>query len=278
MVQLSGFADEVYVNFKQQLDFFHSVGLKYIELRFLDGINILDISKEKLTEVRQMLSDSGIGVSAIASPIGKYGLDQPFSPHFDKFKHAVDVASFLDTELIRVFSYYAPEGEDVNRYRDEVMERMTAKAEYLRGGGVNMVHENESHIYGYCAQNCVDIASTVNSEHLSLAYDPANFVWGSDIVNNVEVCWPLMKPYTTHIHIKDWKLGSKDIGSLPGEGDGQIEQLIKELSLMKYAGFVSLEPHMSSGGQFGGETKPEQLKAALENVKAFCNKYNIVCV
>ena len=47
---------------------------------------------------------------------------------------------------------------------------------------------------------------------------------------------------------------------------------------MKYEGFVTLEPHMSSGGQFGGETKPEQLKAALENVKAFCNKYNIVCV
>ena len=77
-------------------------------------------------------------------------------------------------------------------------------------------------------------------------------------MNNVEVCWPLMKPYVTHIHIKDWKLGSTDIGSLPGEGDGQIEQLIKELVTSGYSGFVTLEPHMSSGGQFGGETTPEQ--------------------
>ena len=97
-------------------------------------------------------------------------------------------------------------------------------------------------------------------------------------MNNVEVCWPLMKPYVTHIHIKDWKLGSTDIGSLPGEGDGQIEQLIKELVTSSYSGFVTLEPHMSSGGQFGGETTPEQLKAALQNVKAFFSKYNVVCV
>jgi hypothetical protein len=38
--------------------------------------------------------------------------------------------------------------------------------------------------------------------------------------NNVEVCWPVMKPYVVHVHIKDWKLGAKDIGSMPGEGDG----------------------------------------------------------
>lgn len=277
MVKLSGFADEVYMDFKQQLEFFHSIRLQYVELRFLDGINILDISKEKLQEVKRMLSDEGIGVSAIASPIGKYGIDQPFAPHFEKFKHAVDVASFLETDLIRVFSYYAPEGMDINQYRDEVMERMAAKTEYLKGGTVNMVHENESHIYGSSAQNCVDIVRTVNSRYLSLAYDPANFVWGGGIINNVEVCWPLMKSFTTHIHIKDWKLGSEDVGSLPGDGDGQIELLIKELSAMEYSGFVTLEPHMSSGGQFGGNTTPEQLEAALANVKSFCNKYDLVC-
>jgi sugar phosphate isomerase/epimerase len=277
MINFSGFADEVHVDFGQQVEFFHSIGLNYIELRFLDGVNILDVSKEKLTEVKQMLTDRGMGISAIASPIGKYGIDQPFAPHFDKFKHAVDIASFLGTKLIRVFSYYAPKGEDICRYRDEVMERMHAKAEYLKGGSIKMVHENESHIFGYSAENCADIARTINSEYLSLAYDPANFVWGSGIENNVETCWPLMKPYVTHVHIKDWKLGSTDVGSLPGEGDGQIELLIKELATSHYSGFVTLEPHMSSGGQFGGETTPEQMKAALKNVKTFCDKYGIVC-
>ena len=277
MIKLSGFADEVYVDFKQQLDFFSSIGLNFIELRLVNGKNILDLSKEELSEVKKRMEDKGISISAIASPIGKYGIDQPFEPHFDRFKHAVEVASYLNANLIRIFSYYAPKGEDINNYRDAVMERMQAKTDYVKGSNLILIHENESHIYGYSAENCVDIVRTINSKNLSLAYDPANFVWGSGIVNNVEVCWPIMKPYTTHIHIKDWKLGSKDIGSLPGEGDGQIELLMKELAKMNYAGFVTLEPHMSSGGQFGGETTPEQLRAALENIKVFCNKYGIIC-
>lgn len=277
MIQLSGFADEVYVDFKSQLEFFKSIGLNNVELRFLDGINILDLPDSKLREVKQMLADSGIGVSAIASPIGKYGIDKPFNPHFDRFKHAADVASMLGTELIRVFSFYAPEGGDINRCRDEVMERMAAMAAYLKGSNVRMAHENEAHIYGHSAANCVDIARTVNSDRLVLAYDPANFVWGEGITNNVDTCWPLMRPFTSHIHIKDWKLGSTDIGSLPGEGDGQIELLIKELSAMNYDGFVTLEPHMSSGGQFGGETKPEQMIAARNTVKTFIEKYGLTC-
>lgn len=277
MVKLSGFADEVYVDFKQQLDYFSSIGINNIELRLLDGKNILDLSKEELSEVKKRMEDRGIGISAIASPIGKYGIDQPFELHFDRFKHAVEVASYLNANLIRIFSYYAPQGKDINSYRDEVMQRMQAKAGYVKDSDIMLIHENESHIYGYSAENCVDIVRTVNSKNLSLAYDPANFVWGSNIVNNVEVCWPMMKPYTTHIHIKDWRLGSKDVGSLPGEGDGQIELLIKELAAMNYSGFITLEPHMSSGGQFGGETTPEQLKAALINVKLFCDKYGILC-
>ena len=93
-----------------------------------------------------------------------------------------------------------------------------------------MVHENEANIYGHAAANCVDLVKTVDSPKLRLAYDPANFVWGEKITNNVEVCWPLMKPYVVHVHIKDWKLGAKDIGSMPGQGDGQIKELLAELA------------------------------------------------
>lgn len=275
VVFFSGFADEVSVNFEEQLKFLNSINMKYLEIRFVDGENIVNLTDEKLQSVRTMLRDYGIGISAIASPIGKIKVDDPFEPHLDKFKRAVEIASLLDTKLIRVFSYYAPEGKNIDDYRDAVMERMAKKAEVLAGTDFIMVHENESHIFGHDASNCVDIIKTVNSPNLTLAYDPANFVWGDYITNNVDLCWPVMKPYVSHIHIKDWKLGSKDIGSLPGEGDGQIELLIKVLAEMNYSGFITMEPHMNSGGQFGGSTTPEQFKSALANVKAFCDKYKL---
>lgn len=275
MVHLSGFADEVSVEFQGQLDFLKQNGVKFIELRFVDGVNIVNMKQGALQNAKSMLQEYGIGVSAIASPIGKIALDEPFEPHFEKFKLTVALAEYFGTKLIRIFSFYAPEGKSIDSCKDVVVARMKRMADHVAGTDIILVHENEAGIFGHSAQNCVDIAQGVDSKNLALAYDPANFVWGDDIADNVERCFPLMKPYVKHIHIKDWKLGSRNIGSLPGQGDAQIDMLIAELAKMKYEGFVSLEPHMNSGGQFGGETTPEQFKAALDNIRAMCDKHSL---
>lgn len=269
MIKFSAFADEVSTDFREQVRFLQSQQIPYIELRFVNKKNLLDLNKNELSEAKKLLDDYGIQVSAIASPIGKIKIDEPFDPHFDRFKHAVELARYFNTSLIRVFSYYAPSGGgSINNFRNEVMERMAQKAAYLNGSGIIMVHENESLIYGHSAENCVDIMKTVNSPNLKLAYDPANFVWGDNITDNVDRCWPLMQPYVVHVHIKDWKLGSKDIGAMPGEGDGQIGALIKALAEMKYDGFITMEPHLNAGGQFGGETTPEQYVEAIAKTRA----------
>jgi len=277
MIKFSAFADEVSTDFREQLRFLQSQQVPYIELRFVNKKNSLDLTKEELAEAKMLLDDHGIKVSAIASPIGKVKIDEPFGPHFDRYKHAVDLAHYFNTSLIRVFSYYAPSsGEAVENFRTEVMERMAQKAAYLNGSNIIMVHENESHIYGHSAENCADIMKTVNSPNLKLAYDPANFVWGDNITDNVDRCWPLMQPYVVHVHIKDWKLGSKDIGAMPGEGDGQIDALLKALADMHYDGFLTMEPHMNAGGQFGGETTPEQYAGAIAKTRALCKKYCLI--
>jgi sugar phosphate isomerase/epimerase len=221
------------------------------------------------------MHDNGLKVSAIGSPIGKVRLDEPFAPHLDKFKRAVDIAIFFESPYIRMFSYYAPQGHNIDEYRDQVMERMAAKVEMLKGIDVTMVHENEAHIYGHSARNCVDIARTINSPKLRLAYDPANFVWAESITDNVESCWPLMKPYVVHVHIKDWKLGAKDVGSIPGEGDGQIKELLAELAAMNYDGCLTMEPHLQAGGQFGGSTGPKLFSKAIAAVRKLADEVGI---
>ena len=70
-----------------------------------------------MEDARKLIRDHGLKVSAIGSPIGKVRLDQPFKPHLDKFKHAVELAQYLETPFIRMFSYYAPEGKNIDDYR-----------------------------------------------------------------------------------------------------------------------------------------------------------------
>jgi len=275
MAKLSAFADEVTESFRGQVEFLAKEKVGYIEPRFIDKKNIMDLNASELKEAKKLIEDHGLKVSAIGSPIGKVRLDEPFPPHLDKFKHAVELAQYFETPFIRMFSYYAPEGKDIDDYREQVMECMAAKVDVLKDADVIMVHENEAKIYGHTAANCVDLVKTVDSPKLRLAYDPANFVWGEGITNNVEVCWPLMKPYVVHIHIKDWKLGGKEVGSMPGQGDGQVKELLAELAAMKYDGCMTMEPHLMAGGQFGGSTGPELFSKAIAAVRNLADEVGL---
>jgi sugar phosphate isomerase/epimerase len=277
MAKLSAFADEVTDDFLKQVKYLASEKVGYIEPRFIDRKNIMDLTKSELNEAKNKIEDHGLKVSAIGSPIGKVKLDEPFAPHLDKFKHAVDLAMFLKTPFIRMFSYYAPEGKNIDDYRDQVIERMGAKVEVLSNVDVTMVHENEANIYGHTAENCVDIVKAIDSPKLRLVYDPANFVWGEKKLDNVESCWPVMKPYVVHVHIKDWKLGSTDVGSIPGEGDGQIKELLAELAATNYDGCLTMEPHLQSGGQFGGSTGPELFSKAIAAVREISADVGLAC-
>jgi sugar phosphate isomerase/epimerase len=277
MAKLSAFADEVADDLLQQVKYLAGEGVGYIEPRFISKKNIMTLTKGELNEAKKMIDDHGLKVSAIGSPIGKVKLDEPFEPHLDKFKHAVDLAVLFETPYIRMFSYYAPEGKNIDDYREQVMERMAAKVETLADVDVTMVHENEAHIYGHTAKNCVDLVEAVDSPKLRLAYDPANFVWGEKITNNVEVCWPVMKPYVVHVHIKDWKLGAKDVGSLPGKGDGQIKELLAELAAINYDGCLTMEPHLQAGGQFGGSTGPKLFSKAIDAVREIAADVGLTC-
>jgi len=275
MARLSAFADEVTEDFRAQVEYLAKEKVGFIEPRFVNRKNIMDLSRAELDEARKLIRDHGLKVSAIGSPIGKVRLDEPFGPHLDKFKHAVELALFFETPFIRMFSYYAPEGKNIDDYRDQVMERMAAKVDVVKDVDVTMVHENEAHIYGHTAENCVDLIEAIGSEKLRLAYDPANFVWGEKITNNVEVCWPVMQPYVVHVHIKDWKLGSKDVGSIPGQGDGQIKELLAELAAMNYDACLTMEPHLKTGGQFGGSTGPELFSKAIAAVRSLADEVGL---
>jgi sugar phosphate isomerase/epimerase len=276
MAKLSAFADEATDDFLGQVKYLAGRHVGYIEPRFINKKNIMDLKKRELGDAKKMIQDHNLKVSAIGSPIGKVRLDEPFGPQLDKFKHAVELAQLFETPYIRMFSYYAPPGKDIHDCREQVIERMLAKVEIVKDADVTMVHENETQIYGDTAEKCVDLVKTVNSPKLRLVYDPGNFVWGQKITDNVKRCWPLMKPYVVHIHIKDWKLGA-GVGSIPGEGDGQIKELLAELAAINYDGCLTMEPHLEAGGQFGGSTGPELFSRAIDAVRELAEEVGLPC-
>ncbi len=274
MIKLAAFADEIDPNIDTQIKHCKLNGVTHIELRMVNKINVLDFKPELRAEIKSKVSDAGMGINCIGSPIGKVAIDQPWNEHFDRFKIAVDAATFFGASLIRVFSYYPPGGEgkgDILPHKDAVIERFIRKVEYIGDLPVTLVHENEKGIFGEKGKQCVELMAGVNSPKLRTAFDFANFVQAQEKpLNN----WPGLKPYTTHIHIKDARLADRQVVPA-GQGDGQIEPILIDAYASGYRGFLTLEPHLKVAGHSHGETGPELFKTAVDALKVILSRNNI---
>lgn len=274
MIKLAAFADEIDPNIDTQIKHCKLNGVTHIELRAVNKINVLDFTPELRTEIKSKVSDAGMGINCIGSPIGKVAIDQPWSVHFDRFKIAVDMATFFNAPLIRVFSYYPPGGEgkgDVLPHKNEVIERFIKKVDYIKDLPITLVHENEKGIFGEKGKQCVELMAGVNSPKLRTAFDFANFVQAKEKpLDN----WPGLKAYTTHIHIKDAQLSDGRVVPA-GLGDGQIEPILVDAYASGYRGFLTLEPHLKVAGHSHGETGPELFKTAVDALKAILSRNNI---
>ena len=220
---LSAFADEAGGGIKEQIAALKAHGMTHIEPRGLDHGNISLYTVEQAKELKKILDDNGIGVSAIGSHYGKIEITDDFAPHFEDFKNCVEVANILGTQRIRMFSFFFTKGQSLTEYRDEVFERLDKMCTYSLEHGIWCCHENEKDIYGDKPERCLDIFETVKSPALKGVFDPANFVQcGQDTLE----AWDMLHPYITYMHIKD--ANEKGIVVPPGQGIGNVGEILKK--------------------------------------------------
>ena len=174
MVKLSGFADEISPNLEVQLDTLESLDIKYLELRAVWDKNVLDLTDQERSKVKDALDKRGFGVSAIGSPIGKVSIDSNFGEYKALVQHAIDVANEMASPYIRMFSFYI---NDLDTDRGEVMRRMQAMVDMAAAGGVVMLHENEKAIYGEFPERCLDLHQTVKGDSFRDKYGKVEIQW-----------------------------------------------------------------------------------------------------
>ncbi len=234
--KLCAFADEASNSFDGQIKALLDNGLSYLEIRNLDGKNVADLSITEAKELRARLEDKGLGVWSVGSRLGKIGIRDSFAPHLDELSHTLELADTLGCNKIRMFSFYIPEGEAPEIYRDEVMERLTRFTDTAKGSGIKLCHENEKGIYGDTAERCLDVLKNVPK--LGAVFDPANFVQcGEDTLR----AWELLEKHIVYMHIKDSLADGRIVPA--GKGEGNVPKLLERYE--KIGGSVlTLEPHL----------------------------------
>jgi sugar phosphate isomerase/epimerase len=271
-VTLSGFADEISPDPAEQLAVLAAENITHLELRSAWSVNVADLGDAELSRFGQALDATGVRVSAIGSPIGKIDVDAPLGPELDRLRRVADVAAQFGTTIVRVFSFFIPASDPPERYREQVIERMRALADIAEERGVVLAHENEKEIYGDRPERCADIIASVGSPALRATFDAANFVQCG--VRPYTDGYALLRPYLVYLQVKDALAATGEVVPA-GQGDGQVRQTLAALQDSGFAGYISLEPHLATGGRFGGFSGPDDFRRAAQALKALLGELSI---
>ena len=237
---LSAFADEYSADFCEQLEGMRGFGIDFVEVRGVDGKNVSALTPLEVVEAKNKLDYYGIGVSAIGSPVGKVKLDGDLDSHLDMAKRIFETANALNSRYVRMFSFYAPDGENILDHKERVFEELGKLKDLAKSHGVVLCHENEAKIYGDIPTRCREIYDCFGGEIKSV-FDMGNYVLEG--VKPYPEAYNLQKDGIAYFHIKD----ALSAGAIvpPGCGEASIKEILSAHA--KYSEgnfFVSVEPHL----------------------------------
>lgn len=232
MIKLCAFSDEADSTLQGQIKALNENNIPYMEVRGINGKSVINFTIDEAKEYFKEMTDNGVSVWSVGSPLGKIDINDDFNAYKDKVKHVCELANIFNTQRIRMFSFYHAYGE-----RDKVIDYLSQMVEIGKEYGVFMCHENEKDIYGDVADREVDILDSVKD--LRCVYDPANFIQSGE---KADKTLALLHHRADYFHIKDVIEKTQQIVPA-GYGDGNINKLVADIKDDKV---LTLEPHLSA--------------------------------
>ena len=274
--------DEFSSDLDVALDAMSALGLNGVELRVVDGKNIIDLTDDEIQSVRRRVLARGMHIVGIASPVLKCVLPgaPPVDTRFqmDTFgaKHGFDdqarladrafaIAAMLQASVIRVFSYWRT--IDPASCLDQVASALHGLAGKAEGRGVTIGLENEHACNIATGEESARLLALVQHPSLKLIWDPANaLVAGEHAFPDGYARVPVDR--IVHVHAKDCRV----VGHTPTWGPldemdvnwkGQIAALVRD----GYRGAIHLETHWTgpNGDKFeASQICGRQLRTLVE--------------
>jgi sugar phosphate isomerase/epimerase len=255
-VYLTGFADEAAVDIDGQIRATKELGWENIESRAVNGRNIHDISDEEFDVVYGKLSDAGVKINCFGSAIANWGkrIDEPFDSSLEETRRAIPRMQRLGTKLVRIMSFAVlADREPDDQMEEERFRRVRELHRMFTDAGITPVHENCMNYGGMGWTYTLRLIENVPG--LKLVFDTGNPVFTDDRTKEKpypkQSAWEFyshVKDHIAYVHIKDgfWKAETSEcVFTHPGEGDGDVRRIVKDLLNSGYDGGISIEPHLA---------------------------------
>ncbi len=255
----TGFADEVSGDIERQIAVTKALGWENIEARSIEGRNITDISDQKFDEVYRKLQAANVKINCFGSAVANWGKsptsEQDFQRSIEELKRAIPRMQKLGTKMIRGMSFSIPE-EDSPKLEEKVIEKLKVMVGLCEEAEILYLHENCMNYFSQSYEHMDRLISKIDSPYFKIVFDTGNPVFSDNRVGdppykkqNSWEAYQHLKDKIAYIHIKDG-IFLYDVGktkfTFPGEGDGQVKRILKDLLVRGYDGGISIEPHMGS--------------------------------
>jgi sugar phosphate isomerase/epimerase len=257
---LTGFADEAAPDIDGQIRASKELGWRYIEARNVDGTNIHDVPDAVFEEIVGKLQDAGVRINCFGSAIANWGksITDPFDITLEEVNRAIPRMQRLGTKLIRIMSYAVLDGRAPDdQMEEERFRRLRILHQAFTDAGLTPVHENCMNYGGMSWKHTLRLIENVPG--LKLVFDTGNPVFTDDRAkpkpHPKQSSWEFyshVKEHIAYVHIKDGRFVGESGGlfprveyTFPGEGDGDVVRIVRDLLESGYDGGLSIEPHLS---------------------------------
>jgi sugar phosphate isomerase/epimerase len=256
-VRLSAITDEIAPELARALDVCEELGLDGVELRTLDGIQIVDRAEDELASIRAELDRRGMTVSAVASPFLKCdrGEDQA-----DVLARAVRAAAVVGAPIVRAFGFWRE--PDPAAALPELGRALREAAAGVHEAGLTLALENEHECNVATAAEARAALAAAGARELRLIWDPGNAAMLDPGAWHGTGGLEAIVDRVAHVHLKD----VTPAGEWTRIGDGIVDfrSQLACLAAAGYDGWLSFETHYARGGN--GELATRECVAALREM------------
>ena len=275
MWKLAIFTDEVDHDFEKALGMIQRWGVKYVELRTVDRVNLVDLDEAGVDRVKRLLDQHWLTVVALGSPFLKCYLHEPktgpagdaffskantYAEHLSILRRCGKLSKVFGTNMTRCFSFWRePDPEAVFT---EVVERLKESAKLAQGYGLALAMENETSCNGGTPEEVRRLVQAAGAPNLGIMWDAGNAQWAG--IEAYPQGYDTVRERTCHVHVKD--VTTKDAephGTVFGTGEVNFRAMFAALARDGYAGALTLEPHFKAG-----EPGPaDMVQACVDNLR-----------
>jgi sugar phosphate isomerase/epimerase len=245
---LSAFADEASEQISEQIHVLHETSIDHVDLRLVDGINIVDLPLDKAEAVAKDLEAANIRVGMYGSPIGKIDLADDIQIDLDRLSHLGRLQNIFASNRVRIFSYFNQKaGVDESNWRSGSLERLGRLIELADKLDMVLYHENELGVYGDTVAHNLQLNEHLHQPHpdrFKLIFDFDNYLQCDE---DPLAAWAALADCTHAVHFKESKrMPDGSWQHVPvGQGDGHVAQILKDLARRGFDGPFTLEPHLA---------------------------------